>query len=484
MGAGRSSSRGEPGSAGHTGAHGILGRMAIQTPTLLILGARGDLTKRLLIPGLATLLKVERDRRVRVVGADRVETTGAEWEQLVAEAFESAEAPKAVAKPVLDRTSYLEADLLDYEDLSGLIDHCGDGPLVIFFALPPAVSMRVCELLRRIDLPKDTRLALEKPFGTDLESAQRFNAMLREVVPEERLYRIDHFLGVNTVFNLIGLRFANRMLQPIWNREHIERVEIVYDEDLALEGRAGYYDTAGALRDMLQSHLLQILAIFAMESIATVTPEELQDAKAQALRATRVRGGSPKRASRRARYTAGTSRDRRVPDYVAEDGVDPANMTETLAQVTLEIRNNRWAGVPFVVRSGKALAVPRKQIIIYFHDVAHLPTGFIGDSHGDTLVIDLKPGAVHLSLTMNAEGDPLDLEQKTMSATLAAPRMHAYGEVLGEILDGSQLLTVRGDAAEECWRIMEPVLTAWAADRVPMEEYAAGSAGPEGWLHA
>ena len=250
------------------------------------------------------------------------------------------------------------------------------------------------------------------------------------MVPEEDIFRIDHFLGVATVFNLVGLRFANRMLAPIWSAEHIERVEIVYDEDLALEGRAGYYDGAGALKDMLQSHLLQVLALFAMESIAALDARELQDQKAQVLRATKVWGGSPKRRRAGRATPRGRSAAGQVPDYAKEEGVDPKRSTETLAQVTLEVANTRWAGVPFVLRSGKAMGVPRKQIVAHFRDVPHLPTGFVGGSDGDLLTIDLKPGAVSLTLTMNAEGDPVDLEQKTLPPRLAAPRMQPYGEVL------------------------------------------------------
>ncbi len=450
--------------------------------TLLILGAGGDLTRRLLLPGLASLLAVEPGRRVRVVGADRVELSDTQWKKRLTDAFATVEPPAKVVKAVAARTTYLRTDLFDEDALRALVASCGDGPLVVFFALPPQVTMKVCDLLRRVDLPEVTRLALEKPFGTDHDSAVAFNTLLHQVVPEDDIFRIDHFLGVATVFNLVGLRFANRMLAPIWSAEHIERVEIIYDEDLALEGRAGYYDRAGALRDMLQSHLLQVLSLFAMESIATLDAQELQDQKAQVLRATKLWGGSTKRSTRRAQYTAGKLGRRAIPDYAAEDGVDPSRKTETLAQVTLEVVNNRWRGVPFVLRSGKALGSPRKQIVAHFRDVPHLPTGFVGGSEGDTLTIDLKPGAVSLSLTMNAEGDPIDLEQKTLTASLAAPRMQAYGEVLAQILDGSQLLTVRGDTAEECWRIMAPIIKAWADDRVPLETYAAGSPGPEGWL--
>ena len=458
--------------------------MAASTPpttTLLILGAGGDLTHRLLLPGIATLLMAERDRTLRIVGSDRVDMTAADWRARIKESFATVKAPATVTRTGSRDTAYIKADILDPNSLQDLISSCGDGPLVIFFALPPSVTMKCCELLQKIHLPHETRLALEKPFGTDFASARKFNDLLSRVVPEDSIYRIDHFLGVNTVLNLIGLRFANRLFQPMWSNEHIEKVEVLYDEALALEGRAGYYDTAGALRDMIQSHLIQVLALFAMESIATLDARELQDQKAQVMRAMRLWNGDPVTASRRARYTKGTSDGRRIPDYIKEPGVEASRLTETLAEITVEVANNRWAGVPFTMRSGKALGEVRKMIVVTFKDVAHLPHGFAGPSGSDTLVIGLKPGTVSLTLTMNAEGDPLDLEQKTLEAVLAPPRMQAYGEVLGQILDGSQLLTVRGDSAEECWRIVEPVLKAWAADKVPMETYAAGSRGPRNW---
>jgi glucose-6-phosphate 1-dehydrogenase len=456
--------------------------MAAETPvTLLILGAGGDLTHRLLLPGVGSLLRIEPTRKVQIVGADRANLTAAQWKQRVEESFATVPVPARPTRSVLAKTRYRQTDLLDPEQLADLMAGC-TGPIVIYFALPPAVSMKVCKLLEDIDLPEDTRLALEKPFGGDEKSARAFNAQLHKLVPEDHIFRVDHFLGRSTVLNLIGLRFANRILQPIWSAEHIERVEIIYDEDLALEGRAGYYDSAGALRDMLQSHLLQILGVFAMESIADLSAQEVQDQKAQVLRATHLWGGSPKRSSKRARYTAGQIGRRKIPAYTREKGVDASRETETLAQVQVEVRNNRWAGVPFTLRSGKALGVPRKQVIAYFRPVPHLPDGFDNTAAPDKLVIDLNPGAVSFVLTMNAEGSPTDLEQKTLRAELAPGWMLPYGEVLREVLDGDTLLSVRSDAAESCWRIMDPVLKAWKADRVPMETYPAGSEGPEGWL--
>lgn len=447
--------------------------------TLLILGASGDLTRRLLLPGLASMLAVEPDRQVRVVGADRAELSQDDFADRVRQAFATTEVTEAVTEAVAGQARYLQADLLDAEQLSGLLGSV-EAPLVVYFALPPRITTEVCELLETLDLPPETRLALEKPFGRDRESAEELNTRLLRIAPEERIHRVDHFLGVNTVLNLVGLRFANRILQPIWSGEHIERVTISYDETLALEGRAGYYDGAGALVDMIQSHLLQVLAFFAMEAPASLDAQEVRSLKAQVLRATEVWDSDPVSASRRGRYTAGEVGGHAIPSYVEEDGVDPARGTETLAEVVVEIRNGRWSGTPFVLRSGKALAEDHKEIEVVFKSPAHVPSGLRDSPAPDRLLLELRPGAVTLELSMNAEGDPFELEQKDLYVTLGQPRMTPYGEVLAGILDGDPLLSIRGDIAEDCWRIVDPVLRAWAQDRVPMQEYAAGSAGPAG----
>lgn len=453
--------------------------MADAPVTLVILGASGDLTRRLLLPGLGTLLAAE-PRPVRVVGADRVELDAEVWAAKVRDSLAEAELAEEVAEAVVGGTRYLRTDALDEGQLRALLAAV-EGPMVLYFALPPAVTVQVCALLERIGVPRGTRLALEKPFGNDLASARELNAQLLRVVPENDIFRIDHFLGVHTILNLIGIRFANRLLQPIWSREHIEKVEIWYDETLALEGRAGYYDGAGALLDMIQSHLLQILAFFAMEPPATMAAEEVRSLKAQVLRAVRPWGGDPALASRRARYTAGTLDGRSIPDYTAEEGVDGARGTETLAELVVELANVRWAGVPFVLRSGKALGSARKEVVVTFRPPAHLPTGLVDTARPDQLVLELKPGGVVLDLSMNAEGDPFTLEQKELRAELGKPRMLPYGEILGAILDGDPLLSIRGDEAEELWRVVGPVLDAWRAGQVPLEEYPAGSDGPQGW---
>ncbi|WP_374928016.1 glucose-6-phosphate dehydrogenase [Kytococcus sedentarius] len=446
--------------------------------TLVILGASGDLTQRLLLPGIGTLLATQTDRRLTLIGVDR-EDMGQEWDDLVRERFAEQEVPQDTIDRVLSDTRFEQVDLVEGSQLADFVGGL-DGSVVLYFALPPAITMQACEKLRGAELPGDLRLALEKPFGEGVESAEQFNAQLLQLVPENQVFRVDHFLGVATLLNFIGMRFSNRVLEKVWSAEDIALVEITYDEDLALEGRAGYYDTAGALRDMHQSHLLQVLAIVAMEPPARIDANQLRDLKAHVLGATRLWADDPATASRRARYTAGTLGDREVPDYTAEEGVDPSRGTETLAQVVVEVQTNRWTGVPFVLRSGKALGEKAKEVRITFRDVRHLPEGLQGQQGPDQLVVSLKPGPVELHLTMNAT-DPTRIEQKVLTTTVGDPELLPYGEVLAGILDGDPLLTVRGDTAVQSWRIIEEVLAAWEDGQVPLEEYAAGSAGPEGW---
>lgn len=447
--------------------------------TLLILGASGDLTSRLLLPGIATLLRAQPSRRVDIVGADLRELDEAEWSTRVRTALQLDGVLGTGAKATLRSTRYVAADATDPKALAALLGSIACDRLVIYFALPPHVTELVCGTLEQLDLPEGTILAIEKPFGDSLESAQRLNALVTRIVPEERVFRIDHFLGLHTVLNLLGLRFANRLFEPTWDRDSIERVEILYDETVTLEGRAGYYDRNGALRDMIQSHLLQIMALMAIEPIASVSAVDLRDAIAQVLRAASI--VDPVKHSRRARYTAGSIEGREVPDYVAEDGVDPKLGTETLAEVQVEIATARWAGVPFILRSGKSLAGVRKRAIIHWKAPAHVPVGFGGRDTPDRLVIDFKPDGFELHITTNGKGDPFTLEQTQLRGELGGGALLPYGEVLASILDSDPRLVVRGDAAEECWRIVEPVLRAWRAGKVPMHEYRAGSKGPRGW---
>lgn len=352
--------------------------------------------------------------------------------------------------------------------------------MAVYFALPPTVTIAACEGLSPSDLPPDTRLVLEKPFGHDLESARTLNRTLAALVPEEQVFRVDHWLAAPTVVNLLGLRFANLILEPVWNNRYIDRVDIIFDEDLTLEGRAGYYDATGALGDMIQSHLLLVMGLVALEAPSTLEERDVREAIATVLRASEIDSdfaGS----TRRARYTAGEIDGREVPNYVDEPGVEPERCTETLAEVQVSINNWRWSGVPFHLRSGKSLAERRREIVVTFKPVPHLPTGFAGHESPTRVRIGLSPETLQIEFDVNSPGDVFTLDRTVLRADLPDSTLEPYGQVLEGVLAGDPLLFVRDDAAVECWRIVEPALTAWERDEVPLDEYPAGSLGPEGW---
>jgi glucose-6-phosphate 1-dehydrogenase len=449
--------------------------------SLLLLGASGDLSGRLLLPALGQLLDREESRReVVLMGAGAEDWDANAWQERVRASFADGKVSEAALQSVLDTTRYEKADVTSAEDLQPLIDSCPPAP-ALYFALPPAVTVAACKALQQVSLPEGTTLVLEKPFGTNEEGAASLNKLLAELVPENQVHRVDHFLGRSTVLNLLGVRFANRLFEPVWSNEHIDRVDIVFDEQLTLENRARYYDQAGALMDMIQSHLLQVLALVAMEPIAAVNAVDLRDAKAQVLRACRPWNDDPVGSGRQARYTQGSIEGRDVPDYTAEPGVDPARNTETLAELVVEIDNWRWSGVPFRLRSGKALQERRKEVLVTFKPLPHLPIGLQGDPIPDRLRLTMGPDRMALEMNVNGPDDPLNLDRVSLDTDLSPGRLPPYGEVLAGVLDADPLLSVRGDTAEECWRIVDPVLQAWREGKVPMDEYAAGSGGPASW---
>jgi len=443
--------------------------------TLLILGAGGDLTARLLLPGLGGLVAAGGVTDLRLVGSGIDDWDDARWRDRVSESFAAAEAGGPAVAGLVRETRYAKADVTDAGDLRALLDGCEE-PIVIYFALPPAVTEKACRALAEIGVPASTRLVMEKPFGSDVASARSLNELLTGLVSEDHVHRVDHFLGMSTVLTIVGLRFANRIFEPVWNAAHVARVEIVADETLGLEGRAGYYDRAGAARDMLQNHLLQLLALVAMEPPLQLDGGGLARRKADVLRAVTppddVATGSV-----RARYTAGTVGGRELPSYADEEGVDPGRETETYAEVTVGVDNWRWAGVPFRLRSGKALADKRSEIAVHFKPVPHL--AFADEvPEPDVLRIRLTPDGITLELNLNGSGDPFDLEREVFTSSPPENDLPAYGLVLHELLQGDTTLSISDVEAEEGWRILEPVLGAWAAGETPLLEYPAGSAGP------
>lgn len=447
--------------------------------TLVVLGARGDMTGRLLLPALVeladagelppatTILAVDRDP-----GDDEAyrEHARAKLDAHLPDCNEKAKAT------LLEHLAYRQADVTSADALRAALQGV-EAPVAVYLALPNVLFRPTLEALAEAGLPPHSRIVVEKPFGADLDDAKALNALIAKSFDERDIFRIDHFLAKQTVLDVLGLRFANRIFEPVWNSLHVARVDITWYESLGLEGRANYYDRAGALRDMIQNHLLQMLTLVAMEPPNSITERDLRDRKVEALRA--VMPPKPEemaKLTRRARYTAGSVGGKDLPSYVDAEGVDAARGTETYAEVTFRVSNWRWASTPFRVRTGKAVGHERREIAVYFKSVPHAP--FHDRDRADVLRFTLSPDAIALELNLNGEGDPYDLERVCLDAAFPAQDLPPYSLLLKEVLRDDPTLSIRGDEAEELWRIVEPVLEAWERDEVPLEEYPAGSGGP------
>jgi len=446
---------------------------------LVIFGATGDLTARYLLPALAALRAAGGlSDDFELVATARDEWDCDEFRQWAAQGLDrhAGDLPAGDRAAVVSAARYLRADLADPASVAAVI--AGPGPVAAYLALPPAVFPSAVTALHDAGLPEGSRIALEKPFGEDLDSAIRLNQLLANTVAEQAVFRVDHFLAMTTVQNLLGTRLANRVLEPLWNSTHIAEVEILWDESLALEGRAGYYDGVGALKDMLQNHLLQLLCLVAMEPPISLGERDLRDRKLDVLRSVRpLTDDDVRHRTRRARYGKGRIVGRDVPAYVDEDGVDPARRIETFAELELELDNWRWPDTTFRLRTGKALARDRKEVAIHFRPVPHLPFGPGREVASNLLRFGLDPEDLALELT-GIGADARTMAPLTLAASVNPPKLPAYGRLLEAVLAGDAALSIRGDEAEESWRVVAPVLSAWAKDLVPLAEYPAGSDGP------
>jgi glucose-6-phosphate 1-dehydrogenase len=453
---------------------------------IVIFGATGDLTARYLIPALAKLYdegKLPPNIKITAVDMKEWKDNGGGFRAFVVDSLRShapnisADTRKRMADDVLQ---YRTADVTDAESVISALQPL-DRPILAYLALPPVVFVPTLEALKAAKLPDGSRVAIEKPFGENLESAQMLNRLLHGFLPEKDIFRVDHFLAWQPFPTIMGLRFANGIFEPLWDRNYIERVEIHWEETLALEGRAGYFDHAGAYKDLIQNHLLQLLCLTAMEAPTELHRRNLRDRKVDLLRS--IRSHTLEEAEQRtirARYGAGTIEKRPIPAYTDEEGVDPTRGTETFAQITFMIDNLRWAGVPFVLRCGKALSRFRGEIAVHFKPVPHLAFQRAGEPYPNVLRLQLAPDKVSLNLNVNGPYDPFDLDQIELTAGFA-PRefFTAYAHVFQDLLEGNTTLFVRGDEAEEAWRVSEPILDAWRSGRVPLREYPAGSDGPD-----
>ena len=446
---------------------------------LVIFGATGDLTARFLLPGLAALQAAGLlSERFRVTGSGREDWDSEQFRSWAGAQLDrhAAHLPSAARHAVVSSSAYCQADVREPGSVAAAV--AGDGPVAAYLALPPAVFPGAISSLREVRLPAGSRIVLEKPFGEDLASAISLNGLLAETLPEREVFRVDHFLAMTTVQNVLGFRLANRLLEPIWNSSHIAEVDIVWDESLALEGRAAYYDGVGALKDMVQNHLLQLLCLVAMEPPVSLGERDLRDRKVDVLRSVRPLSVSEAaKRSRRARYTAGRIGDSGIPAYVDEEGVDPSLNTETFAEVRLELENWRWLGTVFRIRTGKALGCDRKEVTVRFRDVPHMPSGSAVHPAPNLLRFGLEPESLALELT-GVGARVGELSPLTLGARITPAELPAYGHVLFDVLNQNAALSIRGDEAEESWQVVTPLLEAWASGLVPLEEYPAGSDGP------
>jgi glucose-6-phosphate 1-dehydrogenase len=454
---------------------------------LVILGATGDLTRRLLLPALAELgADAQLPEDFRLFGAATGERSEEDARGEVSRALADQAPPvePAARDWLVRRTTYDRVDVADGEAVRRLVRRAagaeGD-PVVVYVALPTGVVPAAVTAVRGASLPRGSRVAIENPFGEDAAGAAALNELLASA-DADAVYRVDHVLGMSRLHNLLTMRTANRTLREVWSGEHIEQIDALWEETLALEGRAAYYDHAGALADVMQSHLLQLLCVATMEPPADASVDAFRDRKVDVLRAMRPEtdaDGLPR--SRRARYTAGRlaigggARGGEVPDYAAEPGVDPERGTETWAEVHLRIDTPRWRGTRVVLRAGKAVADRRKGVFVRFRPV----DGAERDGMTEQLWIDIDgPDEIDLELIGRTLGPPARDAPVQLSGPPVAASRSPYAYVLADLLAGGSRLSIRGDEAEAAWRVLEPVMTSWQRGEVPLADYPAGSGGP------
>ena len=454
--------------------------------TIVILGASGDLTRRLLFPALHRLLADHRlPANTRVVGyAIEDWTTEQFLDHLRAGVDQFGDGVDGAAwASIAAGSTYVRGDLTDAS--MALLKPLVGGAALFYLALPPALFAPAATVLATAGLADQTsgwrRLIVEKPFGTDVASARALHDNLLGGWQESQILRIDHFLGKDTVQNMLVFRLANRFIEAIWNRANILQVQITASESLGLEGRWRYYDKAGALRDMLQNHLMQLFALAAMEPPSVWEAEVLREHKVEVLRAVRP---TDRASAVRGRYTAGTIDGTAVPGYLQEEGVPATSTTETYAALRLWVDNWRWQGVPFLLRSGKRQAGDLTEIALQLQS----PPSALFASGGATvapepawIVLRLRPDeTIEIDAIAKKAGLGFATESIRLTATdtaVSEGEYSAYEQLLIDAVAGDASLFVRGDEALEAWRIVQPILDAWATG-APLD-YPAGSDGPE-----
>jgi glucose-6-phosphate 1-dehydrogenase len=465
---------------------------------LVLFGGGGDLAMRMLLPSLYFL---ERDgllaEGLKIIGAARSEETAQEYVAKVREAVqpraEAADAWDAEAWSRLEaRLDYLAVDATDAESLKPLKARVGDGEVTSFLAVSPSLYARIVKAMKGAGLAeRNCRIVLEKPVGRDLASFLEIDDAVAEAFREDQVFRIDHYLGKETVQNLIALRFGNVVFEPLWNNLIVDHVQITVGETVGVGDRWPYYDEYGALKDMLQNHMLQLLCLVAMEPPSDLDPDSVRNEKVKVLRSLRrITPEEAERVTVRGQYVAGEVDGKPVKGYDEERG-EPSD-TETFVAIRADIDNWRWAGVPFFMRTGKRMAEKRTEIVIQFKAVPHsiFGHGERGQVQDNRLIIELQPDEdISLSVMNKKPGLEQRMKLQPIKMSLswgvdgkdAAPprRRIAYERLLLDAMNGDSTLFVRRDEAEQAWRWVDEVAEAWASADIKTEDYQPGGWGPE-----
>ncbi|WP_068271114.1 glucose-6-phosphate dehydrogenase [Aldersonia kunmingensis] len=469
--------------------------------SMVIFGVTGDLARRKLMPAIYDLAnRGLLSPSFALVGFARRDWDTEDFGRIVHDAVRE-HARTEFREEVWDRLCeglrFVQGSFDDdtsFEELAKTLakldeDRGTGGNHAFYLSIPPGAFPTVLSQLSksRLAQPDENRwrrVVIEKPFGHDLDSAKQLNAVVNQVFPEESVFRIDHYLGKETVQNILALRFANQLFEPIWNAHHVDHVQITMAEDIGLGGRAGYYDGIGAARDVIQNHLLQLLAFTAMEEPIAFTPAELQNEKIKVLSATRLVEPLDQTTSR-GQYAAGWQGGEQVAGLLDESGFAKDSKTETYAAITLEVDTRRWAGVPFYLRTGKRLGRRVTELAIVFKRAPHLPfdqtmTQELGQN---ALVIRVQPDeGITLRFGSKVPGSGMEVRDVNMDFTygesfnVSSPE--AYERLILDVLLGEPSLFPVNDEVELSWRILDPALEHWAATGAP-EPYESGTWGPD-----
>jgi glucose-6-phosphate 1-dehydrogenase len=481
-----------------------LERLPVHPTALVIFGATGDLAHRKLLPALYNLAhEGALPERFDLVGVARREQAHEDFAQMARESIERFSRQKPdpdVLSGLLECVRYVPGTFDDeqvYATLGEVLkefdERAGHAMNRVFYLSTapnffPVIGKRIGEAGLARPASAEARIVIEKPFGHDLESARSLNAELLKVFQESQIFRIDHYLGKETVQNLMAFRFANTLFEPVWNRNFVDNVQITAAEDIGIEGRAGYYDHAGALRDLVQNHMLQLLALLTMEPPASFGANRVRDEKVKVLESIvppsvedvpsiAVRG----------QYGPGDAQGKQVPGYREEEGVPPDSRTETYAALRLAVSNWRWASVPFYLRTGKRLARKVTEIAVTLKPVPHMAfqsTGSVGVQQNQ-IILQVQPDeGVSVSIGAKIPGARMRIRPVHMEfhygTSFVSQSPEAYERLILDAMRGDATLFTRNDEIEALWAIVDPILTGWAQDTTsPIPQYEPGSQGPQ-----